>query len=134
VLALQLYVPITALPGVLTELTGQQGVGHVVQVGDTAGGELVLITADVAAGVVDSLLPNTAGRDLDPAATPPRCNGGSYHSGLRHRRGSRCDGLSHYRGFRDWMTDDSNSSYTCSSQWHIRLLRSPALHRPRWRR
>jgi uncharacterized hydrophobic protein (TIGR00271 family) len=57
VLALQLYVPITALPGVLTELTGQQGVGHVVQVGDTAGGELVLITADVAAGVVDSLLP-----------------------------------------------------------------------------
>jgi hypothetical protein len=57
VLALQLYVPIAAHPGPLSELTGQQGVGHVVQVGDTAGGELVLITADAAAGVVDTLLP-----------------------------------------------------------------------------
>jgi len=70
VLALQLYVPIAALPGVLSELTGQQGVGHVVQVGETAGGELVLITADVAAGVVDSLLPRlmTAGVPGDEIA------------------------------------------------------------------
>ena len=69
-LALQLYVPIAALPGVLSELTGQQGVGHVVQVGETAGGELVLITADVAAGVVDSLLPRlmTAGVPGDEIA------------------------------------------------------------------
>lgn len=56
-LALQLYVPIAALHGVLSELAAQQGVGHVVRAGDTVGGDLVLVTADVTSGVVDSLLP-----------------------------------------------------------------------------
>jgi uncharacterized hydrophobic protein (TIGR00271 family) len=56
-LVLQLYVPIAALPSVLSELTGQQGVGHVVRVGNTVSGDLVLINADITAAVVDSLLP-----------------------------------------------------------------------------
>lgn len=56
-LALQVYVPIAVLHGVVSELKGQPGVDHVVQVGTTAGGDLVLITADVTADVVDSLLP-----------------------------------------------------------------------------
>ena len=56
-LTLQLYVPIADLPSVLSELKGQQGVSHVVQVGNTVGGDLILIDADITAGVVDSLLP-----------------------------------------------------------------------------
>jgi len=57
VLTLQLYVPIADLPSVLSELKGQQGVSHVVQVGNTVGGDLILIDADINAGVVDGLLP-----------------------------------------------------------------------------
>jgi hypothetical protein len=44
-------------PSVLSELTGQDGVGHVVRVGNTVGSDLVLINADITAAVVDSLLP-----------------------------------------------------------------------------
>lgn len=53
------------------------------------------------------------------SATPPRSDRRGHHRGFRYRRGSRCDGLSHHRGFRDWMADDSGSSYTCSSEWHL---------------
>jgi len=57
VLTLQVYVPIAVLAGVLSELNGEPGVGHVVQVGDTTGEDLVLVTAEVTADVVDTLLP-----------------------------------------------------------------------------
>jgi uncharacterized hydrophobic protein (TIGR00271 family) len=56
-LELQIYVPAHALQAVGTRLAGHPDVAHVVQVGDTTDGDLVLITAEVQPSAVDALLP-----------------------------------------------------------------------------
>jgi uncharacterized hydrophobic protein (TIGR00271 family) len=58
--ALQVYAPSASAAGVLELLNAQAGVDHVVRVGDTTRGDMVLITADVEAPAVDSVLPKLA--------------------------------------------------------------------------
>ena len=63
-LALQVYVPSPAVHRVRDLLSDHAGVDHVVQVGDTADGNHVLLTADIDANVVDTLLPALAARGV----------------------------------------------------------------------
>ena len=56
-LELQVYVPPGALQDVRTRLGDHPEVAHVVQVGDTTDGDLVLITAEVEPSAIDALLP-----------------------------------------------------------------------------
>ena len=56
-LELQIYVPPAALQAVRTRLGDHPEVAHVVQVGDTTDGDLVLITAEVEPSAIDALLP-----------------------------------------------------------------------------
>ncbi len=56
-LELQIYVPPHALPAVRARLAGHPDVAHVVRVGDTTDGDLVLLTAEVEPSAVDALLP-----------------------------------------------------------------------------
>ena len=56
-LELQVYVPPEALQAVRTRLGDHPEVAHVVQVGDTTDGDLVLITAEVEPSAIDALLP-----------------------------------------------------------------------------
>jgi uncharacterized hydrophobic protein (TIGR00271 family) len=56
-LELQMYVPPHARQAVRACLTSHRGVGHVVEVGSTADGDLVLLTAAVEPSDVDALLP-----------------------------------------------------------------------------
>ena len=56
-LTLQVYAPRTRLAEVMAILADQPGVGHVVQIGSTSVGDLVLVTADVPVGDIDPLLP-----------------------------------------------------------------------------
>jgi uncharacterized hydrophobic protein (TIGR00271 family) len=57
VLTLQAYVPRVAATRVVTLLGDQPGVDHVIQIGVTAAGTSELVTADVAAEAVDTILP-----------------------------------------------------------------------------
>ena len=56
-LTLQVYVAEVSLAACRAVLLGQEGVTHVVQVGETVLGDTTLITADVDPGVLDALLP-----------------------------------------------------------------------------
>lgn len=57
-LALRVYVATIALPEVEPLLAGHPGMGHVIRVGQSPDGEVTLVTADVVASVVDTLLPD----------------------------------------------------------------------------
>ena len=56
-LALQVFTPRACLDAVLNTLASSPGVDHVVQVGGTVSGDSVMITAELAPGTVDRLLP-----------------------------------------------------------------------------
>jgi hypothetical protein len=54
---------------------------------------------------------------LDSPATP-RCDGRGHDRSLRNRRAARCHRFGHDGGFRNWCADDTDSSNTCSPDWH----------------
>jgi uncharacterized hydrophobic protein (TIGR00271 family) len=56
-LVLQVFAPRSSLDAVLSTLATSEGVDHVVRVGGTVSGDAVLVTADLAQGTVDRLLP-----------------------------------------------------------------------------
>ena len=56
-LALQVYASLSATPRVVAVLSDQAGVDHVVVVGPTVAGDADLVTANVAANSVDTVLP-----------------------------------------------------------------------------
>jgi uncharacterized hydrophobic protein (TIGR00271 family) len=57
VLTLQMYAPLATVPDVVALLRRQSGVDHVVLAGATADGDAELLTADVVANSVDTVLP-----------------------------------------------------------------------------
>lgn len=56
-LALQVYAPLSATSRVVAVLSDQAGVDHLVVVGPTAAGDADLVTANIAAQAVDTVLP-----------------------------------------------------------------------------
>ena len=85
-------------------------------------------------GTVSGIALPLAKGDSDSSAPASRRDCRGHDRGFRDGRRARCDRLGYDRGLCHRVADDADSSDSCSSQRHVRLLRLRRLHLPRSRR